>query len=135
MAKFTDANALEKHIKKALDALQAKALITTQSALGSEAVSPVDTGRFRSSWFAAEGSSSNAVAPEGANSANTDATGLKVDSNKDYHLTNNLPYAERLCVEGYAVSKPPSWFKEFRDQRIPKIQADAARQIKSEFDL
>lgn len=135
MAKFTDANALERHIKKALDALQAEALITTQAELGSAAVSPVDTGRFRSSWFAAEGNSSGAVASEGSNSANTDATGLKVDSKRNYHLTNNLPYAEAVAIEGKVVSKSPGWFKEFRDQRIPKIQAEAARQIKSEFDL
>ena len=135
MAKFTDASELKKHIKKALDALQAEVLITTQAELGSAAVSPVDTGRFRSSWFAAEGNSSGAVAPEGSNSANTDATGLKVDSKKNYHLTNNLPYAESVAIEGRVVSKPPGWFKEFRDQTIPTIQAEAARQIKSEFDL
>lgn len=135
MAMFTDAKALERHIKKALDALQAETLITTQAELGSTAVSPVATGRFRSSWFAAEGGSSNAVASEGSNSANTDATGLKVDSKRNYHLTNNLPYAESVAIEGNVVSKPPGWFKEFRDQRIPKIQAEAARQIKSEFDL
>jgi len=141
MTVFKDPKKLQAHIKKALDALQSEVLITVQSELGSAAVSPVDTGRFRSSWFAAEGSASNAVAPEGANSANNDATGLKVDSSKNYHLTNNLPYAERLAIEGRTnpeknqKSKPAGWFKSFRDQRIPKIQAEAARQIKCEFDL
>lgn len=135
MAVFKDPKRLEDHIKKALDALQAETLITTQAALGSEAVSPVATGRFRSSWFAAEGSASGAVASDGSNSANNDATGLKIDSEKTYHLTNNLPYAESVAIEGKVVSKPTGWFKEFRDQRIPKIQKEAARQIKSEFDL
>ena len=135
MATFKDPKRLQAHIKKALDALQAEVLITTQSELGSAAVSPIDTGRFRSSWFAAEGSASNSVASEGSNSANNDATGLRVDASKSYHLTNNLPYSERVAIEGIVVSKPTGWFKEFRDQRIPKIQAEAARQIKSEFDL
>lgn len=135
MATFKDPRKLQAHLKKALDALTAEVLITTQAELGSTAVSPVDTGRFRSSWFAAEGSSSDAVAPEGSNSANNDATGLKIDSSKTYHLTNNLPYAESVAIEGRVVSKPPGWFKEFRGQRIPKIQAEAARQIKSEFGL
>ena len=145
MATFKDPRQLQQYIKKALDALQTEVLITTQDELGSDAVSPVATGRFRSSWFAAEGSASNAVAPEGANSANEDAKGLKIDSSKSYHLTNNLPYAEAIAVgenlpsswggEARVVSKPKTWFKEFRDQRIPKIQAEAARQIKSEFDL
>jgi hypothetical protein len=60
MPTFKNAKDLEKHIKKAMDALQAEVLITTQARLGSTAVSPVDTGRFRSSWFAAEGSASSA---------------------------------------------------------------------------
>ena len=135
MPVFRDPKKLQAHIKKAMDALQAETLITAQSRLGSTAVSPVDTGRFRSSWFAAEGSASSAVAPEGANSPNTDATGLRVDSSKNYHLTNSLPYAPSVAVEGRVVSKPTNWFTSFRNETIPKIQAEAAKQIKSEFDL
>ena len=80
MPRFTDPKKLARHLKKAADALTAEVLITTQASLGSAAISPVDTGRLRSSWFAAEGQASNAVAPEGADSPNTDATGLRVDS-------------------------------------------------------
>ena len=135
MPRFTDPKALARHLKKAMDALQAETLITTQAELGSAAVSPINTGRFRSSWFAAEGTASNAVAPEGANSPNTDATGLRVDSKKDYHLTNSLPYAQEICLNNKAVSKAPTWFKDFRSSRIPKIADEAGRQIKNEFDL
>ena len=135
MATFKDPRKLQAHIKEALDALQAEVLIKAQKGLGSEAVSPVATGRFRSSWFAAEGSASNAVAPEGSNSANNDATGLKIDSSKTYHLTNNLPFAESVAIEGRVVSKPVGWIAEVRGQRIPKIQEEAARQVKSEFGL
>ena len=135
MPRFTDPKKLEQHLKKALDALQAEVLITTQASLGSAAVSPIDTGRFRSSWFAAEGTASNAVASEGANSPNTDATGLRVDSRKNYHLTNNLPYAQEIALNNKAVSKAPTWFKDFRSSRIPKIQAEAANQVKQQFDL
>ena len=135
MPRFDNAKDLERHLKKALDRLQAETLITVQAELGSSKVSPVDTGRFRSSWFAAEGSSSGAVAPEGADSPNTDATGLRVDADKQYHLTNNLSYAQRLCVEDYAVSKPKNWFIDFANVRVPKIQEAAARVAKQEFDL
>ena len=135
MAVFKDPKKLADHIKKAMDALQAEVLITTQAELGSSAISPVQTGRLRSSWFAAEGQSSGDMAPEGANSPNTDATGLKVDSKKNYHLTNNLPYAQEIALNNKAVNKAPTWFKDFRSSRIPKIQAEAAKQIKSEFDL
>ena len=135
MAVFKDPKKLERHLRKALDALQAETLITTQAELGSSAVSPIDTGRFRSSWFVAEGTASNAVASEGANSPNTDATGLRVDSRKNYHLTNNLPYAQEIALNNKAVSKAPTWFKDFRSSRIPKIQAEAANQVKQQFDL
>lgn len=135
MPTFDNAKDLQRYLKKALDALQAETLITAQARLGSSAVSPIDSGRLRSSWFASEGAGTGAIAPEGANSPNTDATGLKVDSRKTYTLQNALPYAQRVAIEGHVVSKPTTWFTDFRNQAIPKIQAEAARQIKSEFDL
>lgn len=135
MAVFKDPDKLAAHIKKAMDALQAETLITAQARLGSAAVSPVDTGRLRSSWFAAEGTASNGVAPEGTNSPNTDATGLKVDSRKNYHLTNNLPYAQRVALEGHVVSKPTNWFVDFVNSDVPRIQEAAARVVKNEFSL
>ena len=135
MPRFDNAKDLEKHLKKALDALQAEVLITTQAKLGSAAVSPVDTGRFRSSWFAAEGSASSEVPPEGADSPNTDATGLRVDSRKTYHLTSILPYAQSVAIEGNVVSQPKTWFTSFRNESIPRIQQTAAKVVKQEFDL
>jgi hypothetical protein len=135
MPVFRDPKKLQAHLKKALDALQAETLITTQARLGSAAVSPIDTGRFRSSWFAAEGQASSEVAPEGANSPNTDATGLRVDSRKNYHLTNSLPYAQSVAVEGRVVSKPTNWFTSFRNETIPRIQQTAAKVVKQQFDL
>ena len=135
MPRFSNSRDLEKHLKKALDALQAEVLITTQAKLGSAAVSPRDSGRFRSSWFAAEGTASSAVASEGTDSPNTDATGLRVDSSKEYHLTNNLPYAQSVAIEGNVVSQPKTWFTSFRNERIPRIQQAAAKVVKQQFDL
>jgi hypothetical protein len=135
LATFRDPKALAAHLKKALDATVAESLITVQAELGSAAVSPIDTGRLRSSWFAAEGSPSSEVPPEGANSPNTDATGLRVDSSKEYHLTSNLPYSQYICLEGKAVSKPANWFIDFTNVRIPKIQEAAARVIAQRFEL
>ena len=135
MATFKDPRKLQAHIKKALDALQAEVIVTTQSRLGSTAVSPYKDGRFRSSWFAAEGSASSAVPPEGADSPNTDATGLRVDSSKTYHLTSSLPYSQSVAIEGNVVSQPKTWFTSFRNEAIPRIQAEAARQAKKAFDL
>ena len=141
MPRFTRASDLEKHLKKALDSLQAQTLITTQNELGSEKVSPIDTGRFRSSWFAAEGTASSAVAPEGTDSPNEDAQGLKVDALKTYHLTNSLPYAQAIALDGRTnpeknqKSKPATWFVDFINGRVPRIQAEAAKVVKQKFEL
>ena len=134
MPKFNNSRDLERHLRKALDALQAEVIITTQSELGSTAVSPVRDGRFRSNWFAAEGAASSQTT-EATNSPQTNATGLKVDSSRTYFLSNALPYAQAIAVEGKVVSKPTTWFKDFRSSRIPKIADEAGRQIKQEFEL
>ena len=135
MPVFRDAAALERHLKKAMDALQAEVIVTTQARLGSTAVSPYKDGRFRSSWFAAEGSASSAVPPEGADSPNTDATGLRVDSSKTYHLTSSLPYSQSVAIEGNVVSQPKTWFTSFRNETIPRIQQTAAKAVKQQFSL
>ena len=135
MPTFDNVRDLERHLKKALDALQAEVIVTTQSKLGSTAVSPYDTGRFRSSWFAAEGEASSEVAAEGADSPNTDAMGLRVDAGKQYHLTNSLPYAQSVAIEGIVVSQPKTWFTSFRNETIPRIQETAAKVVKQQFDL
>lgn len=96
-------------------------LITMQAELGSKKVSPYDTGRLRSSWFAAEGNPSGAVAPEGTDSPNTDATGLQVDWRRQYVLSNNVPYIEAVAIQGKVVSQPTTWFADFINSRVPKI--------------
>ena len=141
MPRFTRASDLRKHLEEAANSLQQQVVMTTQDQLGSEEVSPVDTGRFRSSWFAAEGSPSRAVAPEGANSPNDDAKSLRIRGDKTYFLSNSLPYAQAIAIEGRTnpeknqKSKPANWFASFRNSNIPKIQRNAARQVKQEFDL
>ena len=135
MPKFNNAKDLERHLKKALDALQAEVIVTTQAKLGSTAVSPYKDGRFRSSWFSSEGSASSAVPPEGADSPNTDATGLRVDSSKTYHLTSSLPYSQSAAIEGNVRSQERTWFTSFRNETIPGIQQDSAKAVKERFSL
>ena len=135
MPKFSNGRDLKRHLKRALDSLQAEVIITCQSELGSTKVSPYKDGRFRSSWFAAEGTASSEVASEGTDSPNTDATGLRVDSSKEYHLTNSLPYSQSVAIEGKVVSQPKNWFIDFTNVRVPKIQNAAVRVVKAEFEL
>ena len=119
-------------LRKAMTAIKAEALVTIQAELSSTAVSPKDEGRLRSSWFASSGSPSNAVAPEGADSPNTDATQVDVKLTQPAWLSNNLPYSESAIVAGNVTSQSPTWFKDFRSSRIPKIYEQAAKSVKAE---
>ncbi len=135
MPEFTDPAKLAKHIEKAMGELRKEVVVTSQARLGSSDVSPIQSGRLRSSWFAAEGTASNAVASEGSNSANKDAQGLTADAKTEYHLTNNLPYAEAVAIEGKVVNKGANWFVDFVNSETPKIAEKAGQVIKQRYDL
>ena len=135
MPRFTDPKKLAKYLEDAANATLAESIITTQARLGSTAISPYRDGRFRSSWFASEGTPSGDTAPEGANSPNTDAQSLKVDYRRKYYLSNSLPYSQSLCIEGIVVSKDKNWFRDFRKSQVPKIQEVAAKKVKQQFQL
>ena len=135
MPRFTRSDDLARHLKKALDATLYETIRRTQADLGSKAVSPYQTGRFRSSWFSQEGASTGAVAPEGTDSPNTDATGLRVDASKTYTITNSLEYAQSVAIEGRVVSKGPNWFHDFRNVEIPKIMEQSANAAKEKYEL
>jgi hypothetical protein len=72
--------------------------------------SPVDTGRFRSSWAIGENSTGNydagtggSLAPVGINyTPGTERVG------NTYHVHNSLPYAEPLA-NGHSTQAPAGW--------------------------
>lgn len=130
-----DAGKLEKKLKKALDAYVSEVIVSMQNDLGNTAIVPYNEGRFRSSWFAAEGSPSAAVPPEGANSPQTDAKSLKVDHRKTYYLSSNLEYTQSVTVGERVVSQPRTWFTDWRNVRVPKIVETAGKVVKREFKL
>ena len=135
MPRFTDPKRLAKYLEDAANATLAESIITTQRRLGDTAISPYESGRFRSSWFASEGTPSGETASEGTDSPNTDAQSLKVDYRRKYYLTNSLPYSQSLCIEGRVVSKDANWFRDFRKSEVPKIQQVAATKVKQQFQL
>jgi hypothetical protein len=135
MPLFTNPADLARHLEEAAAFQLRLAVVQAQADLGSAAVSPIDTGRFRSSWFASVNRASDETAPEGANSPRNDADALRVQAGDEVHLTNSLPYAEALCVEGRVVNKPRTWFKSFRDSRVPKILDAAGLATKQRFQL
>ena len=119
-------------LRKAMRQIQGEALVQIQSELGDEQTSPKDTGRLRSSWFASTGSPSGSVAPEGADSPNTDATQVDIDLNKPAWLSNNLDYAQSAAVAGKVTSASPTWFVDFRNSRIPRIYEQAAKTVRKQ---
>lgn len=126
---------LERHLTAAVTAQAQLVLTQMQADLGSRRVSPYDTGRFRSSWFASEGERSSAVAAENANSPNTDAVGLRIQPGRTYYLTNSLPYASVVAVEGRVVSQPTTWWQDWLRSRVPRIIAAAERRVRQDYRL
>lgn len=106
-------------------------MITWQADLSSSNVSPVDEGRLRSNWFAKPDSSSNSTSDD-LNSPQTDAEQLPLDYRRQYHLTNNLDYAERLCFGNYAVNKPKNWFPAYWNANGQKVVDAAVRKAEGE---
>ena len=106
-------------------------LITWQADLSSTDVSPVDEGRLRSNWFAKPDSSSNATSDQ-LNTPQTDAEQLPLDYRRQYHLTNNLDYAERLAFGNYAVSKPKDWFRAYWNANGQNVVDAAVRKAEGE---
>ena len=84
-------------LEQVLDHTMRETVISFHSDLSGE-VSPIDTGQFRANWMA-DGS--------------TDTGSLKLDYKHKYTIENNLPYAERLCFGGWAVSRPKTWFPDY----------------------
>jgi len=86
---------------------------------------PVDTGRARSNWIASVGSPASAVidayAPGEAGSteaANTQAAMDQAasvisgyDAGEEIHITNNLPYIQRLN-DGYSAQAPANFVEQ-----------------------
>ena len=81
--------------------------------------SPVATGRFRASWFQEQSRGSmpdtDEVAPE-PEKGTTVPPPEKLDPDSldglaNHIVINNLPYATRLCEEGWSNQVDGDWFK------------------------
>jgi hypothetical protein len=76
-----------------------------------KAQSPVDTGRFRSSWAIGENATGSydagtggSLAPVGINyTPGNERFGIR------YNVHNSLPYAERLAYQNWSKQAAPGW--------------------------
>lgn len=71
--------------------------------------SPVLTGRFRKSWLHSN-TDTNAVAPEGNQSAPTPVSAEQIKIEANHWMINNLHYAPELCLQGKSKKVAPDWF-------------------------
>lgn len=104
---------LIREIDAAMDKGFARFVVKTQGKLSKG--TPVDTGRAASSWFIGQGVPNRKVAePQGTPSTyrkgvkvkqgvagpiTTEKPTGKITMDSDYFLSNNLPYAERVCFD------------------------------------
>ena len=94
--------------------------------------SPVDSGRFRASWFQEQSKSgvpdTNAVQPEGKDSYPVPAklSPDQIDGSADQVLINNLPYAQRLCEQGWSKKVPEDWFTRIKQRWVTGGYLDEA---------
>lgn len=111
MAKKFRGAEIVREIDDALDKGLARFLILSQSKLNKK--SPVDSGRFASSWFIGSGVPDRDKAPKRKGSGKNGAwkSGVdepvisvskptqKITMDSDHFISNNLPYAERVCFD------------------------------------
>lgn len=95
--------------------------------------SPVDTGRFRMNWMASGGAPSSGITDATDKSGNT-ATGnatsfiLKAADWREFTLTNNLPYAQRLEY-GWS-QQAPQGFVRVNVSRFQQLINEEANKVK-----
>ena len=89
-----------------------------------KAQSPVDTGRFRSSWAIGENATGNydagtggSLAPVGINyTPGTERVG------NTYHIHNSLPYAERLAYQNWSKQASAGWVDIIARQMVNRAR-------------
>ena len=105
-------------LEKMLNGMLKNTLISFHSDLSSKRVSPYDTGRFAASWFV---------------NGQSNADSLTVNYKNKYTISNPLPYAERLCFGGWAVSQPKDWFPAYFNGKGQRIVNKAVRDAEAEL--
>ena len=119
-------------IQKALDGALADHLISTQKQLAED--NPKDTGRMASSWFISPSTPSNAQAPErdGPGSVVIPEYNAKISWEGTWYITNNLPYAERVCYDpiwAKGGAGGPDWFTRIANQQPTNLGKTVKRYL------
>ena len=99
-------NNIFRDIKAKADTLIAVVVLETDAKLKEE--SPVDEGTFQNSWRISEGEIDESVNAKGDTTPQNYSA--KITADKDYYITNSLPYAQRLA-DGHSKQAPSGWIE------------------------
>ena len=131
MAKKFRGVQIVKDIKEANNLGLARFLILTQGKLSKRA--PVSTGRFASSWFIGMNQPNREEEPVHDGRyvrILKDYTVSEITTDKDWFISSNLPYSERVCfdpVYGKNGAGGSAWFSTIANN----LGRDAEKSIKS----
>lgn len=121
MAKFKGFSEALKKIPEGLNDAMQISVQESVAAMDSDLKdgSPVDSGRFRASWFHAQARggepSTGKIVPEVEKGQRVSAPPSldpdSLDGLANHIVINNLPYATRLCEAGWSKKVSEDWFK------------------------
>jgi len=100
------ANNIFRDLREKTDTLIAVIVLETDAKLKEE--SPVDEGTFQNSWRISEGEIDESVNAKGDTTPQNYSGTITAD--KDYYLTNSLPYAQRLA-DGHSKQSASGWIE------------------------
>ena len=148
MAKNIDLDQFGGLLKERVDQIITVLVLEADAEL--KARSPVDTGRFRASWVVGQNQAGNYDAGEqqpatGANRGKVEPPGTPLPGppigvnytpgnesvGNAYHISNNLPYAERLG-NGHSTQAPAGWVDlvgKMMQKRVQQIADNEFRKL------
>ena len=119
------------HCKSLLNELIHETVLSIDKKVKKE--SPVDTGRFRMSWQVGENIASGGVAfgpvSKGIIPSIDRLNYLKEKIGKEYHIHNNLPYAEPLA-EGHSQQAPAGWIHLIAKEESSRMKRNWANVLR-----
>ena len=123
---------LVEQFKDSIELSTAEALAAVDADLKDS--SPVDSGRFRASWFLVQSRGgipdTNEVAPEPAKGKKVKAPPTinadELDGGANSTIISNLDYAQRLCEQGWSKKVPEDWFTRIKQRWVAGGYLDEA---------
>jgi hypothetical protein len=126
MARTIKLSQIGDYVEDRMEQLLRVTVLETDSRL--KQASPVDTGRFRSSWQVGENAAPGGQKPLGSYTGTPQIERIGYNEERIgnvYSVHNNLPYAERLA-QGWSGRAPAGWVQGIAKdmQQFVRVNAD-----------